>query len=66
MRTQSSQQTPGALPQLTAEETGLVEAPPIALDLFRMVNRLFAGSTFCTSAPVWHGEDSEQGQPKRI
>lgn len=57
---------PWGSPQLTAEETGLVEAPPIALDLFRVVNGLFAGSTFCTSAPVWHGEDSDQGQSKKI
>ena len=44
--------------QLTAVETGLVETPPIALDFFRVVDRLFAGSAFSSSTPVWHLEDS--------
>ena len=44
--------------QLTAVETGLVETPSIALDFFRMVDGLSAGSAFRSSAPVWHLEDS--------
>ena len=43
--------------QLTAVEAGLVETPSIALDFFRVVDRLFAGTTFRSSAPVRHLED---------
>lgn len=44
--------------QLTAEETGLVETPPIALDLFCVIDCLFTGSAFRSSTPVRHLEDS--------
>lgn len=43
--------------QLTAEETGLVKTPSIALDFFRVIDGLFTGSTFCTATQVRHLED---------
>lgn len=47
-----------AFTQLTAVETGLVETPSVALDFFRMVDGLSAGSAVRSSTPVWHLEDS--------
>lgn len=47
-----------SLPAGHAVETGLVETPSIALDLFCVIDCLFAGSAFCSSTPVRHLEDS--------
>lgn len=41
-------------PVLTADEAGLMEAPPIALDLLCVVHRLLTGCTLGSSTPVWH------------
>lgn len=46
-----------SLPAGHAEEAGLVETPSVALDFFRVVDCLFAGSAFCSSTPVRHLED---------
>ncbi len=39
---------------LTADEAGLMEAPPVTLDLLCMVHRLLTGCALGTSSPVWH------------
>lgn len=39
---------------LTTEEAALVETPSITLDLFSVVHRPVAGTTFVSSTPVWH------------
>lgn len=40
---------------LTAEEAAAVEAPPVALHLFSMVDGAAAGAAFVAASPVWHG-----------
>lgn len=39
---------------LTADETGLMETPPVALYFLGMVHRLLTGCTLGAPSPVWH------------
>lgn len=49
---------------LTAEEAGLVEAPPVTLDLLCVVHRLLAGRTAGASPPVRHLPRTKKIQKK--
>lgn len=39
---------------LTADKTGLMETPPVTLDLLCVVHCLFTSGTLGTTSPVWH------------